>query len=86
VVAGLLIGNHGRQFAMSDKTPEHLHTFWELIGQVRLFLLPMTYALVVFAMSGVGADVWHSGKNTDCNSIFRGYFFISHGNARWFFV
>ena len=35
---------------MSDETPEHLDTFWELIGQVRLFLLSMTYAVVVFAI------------------------------------
>lgn len=49
MVAGLLIGNHGRQFAASDKTPEHLETFWELIGQLRLFLLFMAYAFVVFA-------------------------------------
>jgi monovalent cation:H+ antiporter, CPA1 family len=34
VVAGLLIGNHGRSFAMSEKTREHLDTFWELIDEV----------------------------------------------------
>ncbi|MDZ4343955.1 MAG: cation:proton antiporter [Candidatus Binatia bacterium] len=28
VVAGLLIGNHGRSFAMSETTREHLDTFW----------------------------------------------------------
>ena len=28
VVAGLLIGNHGRAFAMSDTTRAHLDTFW----------------------------------------------------------
>jgi CPA1 family monovalent cation:H+ antiporter len=33
VVAGLLIGNHGRRFAMSVKTREHLDTFWELIDE-----------------------------------------------------
>jgi len=27
VVAGLLIGNHGRKFAMSEKTREHLDNF-----------------------------------------------------------
>ncbi|MEN8258858.1 MAG: sodium:proton antiporter [Thermodesulfobacteriota bacterium] len=31
VVAGLLIGNRGRKFAMSDKTREDLDTFWELL-------------------------------------------------------
>ncbi len=34
VVAGLLIGNHGREFAMSEKTREHLDTFWELIDEI----------------------------------------------------
>ena len=42
VVAGLLIGNHGRILAMSDSTREHLDTFWELIDEILnavLFLL-----------------------------------------------
>ena len=42
VTAGLLIGNRGRAFAMSEKTREHLDTFWELIDEVLnavLFLL-----------------------------------------------
>jgi len=34
VVAGLLIGNQGRQFAMSDTTREHLDKFWELVDEV----------------------------------------------------
>ena len=42
VVAGLLIGNHGRRFAMSDSTREHLDMFWELVDEILnaiLFLL-----------------------------------------------
>ncbi len=42
VVAGLLVGNRGRLFAMSDKTREHVDTFWELVDEivnVVLFLL-----------------------------------------------
>lgn len=34
VVAGLMIGNQGRALAMSDKTREHLDTFWELIDEI----------------------------------------------------
>jgi CPA1 family monovalent cation:H+ antiporter len=34
VVAGLFIGNHGRLFAMSEKTRAHLDTFWELIDEI----------------------------------------------------
>lgn len=34
VVAGLLIGNHGRLLAMSEITVERLDTFWELIDEI----------------------------------------------------
>jgi CPA1 family monovalent cation:H+ antiporter len=34
VAAGLLIGNHGRRFGMSDTTRDHLDTFWELIDEI----------------------------------------------------
>jgi len=34
VVAGLMIGNHGRLLAMSATTREHLDTFWELIDEI----------------------------------------------------
>ncbi len=34
VVAGLLVGNHGRHFGMSPVTRRHLDTFWELIDEV----------------------------------------------------
>lgn len=34
VVAGLFLGNHGRVFAMNDKTREHVDTFWELIDEI----------------------------------------------------
>jgi CPA1 family monovalent cation:H+ antiporter len=39
VVAGLLIGNHGRALAMSDTTREHLDTFWTLIDEILNALL-----------------------------------------------
>ncbi|MGZ3183073.1 MAG: cation:proton antiporter [Telluria sp.] len=31
VAAGLIIGNHGRDVAMSDRTQKHLDSFWELL-------------------------------------------------------
>ncbi|MEE3330231.1 MAG: sodium:proton antiporter [Myxococcota bacterium] len=34
VVAGILIGNAGRRFAMSDRTREHLDTFWHLVDEI----------------------------------------------------
>jgi Na+:H+ antiporter len=42
VVAGLFVGNHGRAFAMTEKTREHVDTFWELVDEILnvvLFLL-----------------------------------------------
>ncbi|WP_291985994.1 sodium:proton antiporter [Candidatus Accumulibacter sp. ACC007] len=42
VVAGLFVGNRGRAFAMSEKTREHVDTFWELVDEILnvvLFLL-----------------------------------------------
>ncbi|MFQ5687611.1 MAG: cation:proton antiporter, partial [Candidatus Scalindua sp.] len=42
VVAGIFIGNRGRLFAMSEKTREHLDSFWELMDEILnavLFLL-----------------------------------------------
>ncbi len=34
VAAGILIGNHGRHFAMSKKTKEQIDMFWELIDEI----------------------------------------------------
>lgn len=34
VVAGLMIGNHGRALAMSDQTRRHLDLFWELMDEI----------------------------------------------------
>jgi CPA1 family monovalent cation:H+ antiporter len=42
VVAGLFVGNSGREFAMSETTREHVDTFWELVDEILnvvLFLL-----------------------------------------------
>ncbi len=34
VVSGLLIGNHGRSFAMTPEVVEHLDSFWELTDEI----------------------------------------------------
>ena len=39
VVAGLMIGNHGRLLAMSKTTREHLDLFWELVDEILNALL-----------------------------------------------
>lgn len=51
VVAGLLIGNHGRRFAMSDKTREHLDTFWELVDEILNAVLFVLIGLEVVVIS-----------------------------------
>jgi CPA1 family monovalent cation:H+ antiporter len=39
VVAGLVIGNHGRALGMSDLTRDHLDKFWALIDEILNALL-----------------------------------------------
>jgi len=34
VVTGLVIGNHGRELAMSDTTRQHLDVFWDLVDSI----------------------------------------------------
>ena len=50
VVAGLLIGNHGRLLAMSEKTREHLDTFWELVDEVLNAVLFVLIGLEVLVL------------------------------------
>ena len=45
VVAGVLIGNHGRQYAMSPKSREHVDTFWGLVDEI--------FNAVLFVMIGL---------------------------------
>jgi CPA1 family monovalent cation:H+ antiporter len=51
VVAGLLIGNHGRTFAMSENTRENLDTFWELADEVLNAVLFLLIGLEVMVLS-----------------------------------
>ncbi len=53
VVAGLLIGNHGRLFAMSNRTRQHLDDFWELVDEVLNAVLFVLMGLEVLVLS------WH---------------------------
>ncbi len=54
VVAGLLLGNHGRALAMSDKTRDHLDTFWELIDELLNAVLFVLIGLEVLVLSFEG--------------------------------
>ncbi|MEM9414256.1 MAG: sodium:proton antiporter [Planctomycetota bacterium] len=54
VVAGLLLGNHGRALAMSDKTRDHLDTFWELVDELLNAVLFVLIGLEVLVLSFEG--------------------------------
>lgn len=51
VVAGLMIGNHGRSFAMSAITNERLDQFWELIDEILNAVLFVLIGLEVLALT-----------------------------------
>ena len=51
VAAGLLIGNHGRRFAMSDGTREHLDSFWKLVDEMLNAVLFVMIGLEVLVLS-----------------------------------
>jgi CPA1 family monovalent cation:H+ antiporter len=62
VVAGIFLGNHGREFYMSSHTRENLDNFWEVIDEVFnaiLFLLigfellQLTFGMKEFAAMGL---------------------------------
>ena len=61
VVAGLLIGNHGRVLAMSGRTREHLDTFWELVDEilnaVLFVLIGMEVLILAFEIEYLQASV-----------------------------
>jgi CPA1 family monovalent cation:H+ antiporter len=51
VVAGLMIGNKGRMFAMSDTSREHIDTFWELIDEILNAVLFVLIGIEVLALA-----------------------------------
>jgi CPA1 family monovalent cation:H+ antiporter len=51
VVAGLMIGNHGRMLAMSEHSREHLDTFWELLDEILNAVLFVLIGLEVLVLS-----------------------------------
>ena len=54
VMMGLMVGNHGRELAMSDKTRHYIDLFWELIDEILNAILFVLIGLevVVIAYSG----------------------------------
>ena len=60
VIAGLMIGNHGRRDAMSNATVQHLDTFWELIDEILNAVLFLIIGLEVMVLS-FSPSVWLAG-------------------------
>ncbi len=58
VVAGLLIGNHGRMYAMSDVTRHHLDTFWEMIDEILNAVLFAWIGLEILVLSFSWDYIW----------------------------
>jgi len=58
VVAGLLIGNHGRMYAMSDVTRHHLDMFWELIDEILNAVLFVWIGLEILVLAFSWDYVW----------------------------
>ena len=54
VVAGIFIGNRGRLFAMSEKTREHLDSFWELIDEILNAVLFLLIGLEILVLTVKG--------------------------------
>jgi monovalent cation:H+ antiporter, CPA1 family len=55
VVSGLLIGNQGRMFAMSETTRDHLDLFWELVDEIMNAILFVLIGLEILVVSATGS-------------------------------
>ena len=51
VVAGLLIGNQGRRFAMDVRTREHVDAFWSMMDEILNAVLFLLLGLQVFSVT-----------------------------------
>ena len=50
VIAGLMIGNHARENAMSEQTRTNIDTFWELIDEILNAILFLLIGLEIFIL------------------------------------
>jgi len=58
VVAGLFIGNHGVQYAMSDHTREGVEQFWTLMDEILNSVLCLLIGLEVFVIADSFEHLW----------------------------
>jgi CPA1 family monovalent cation:H+ antiporter len=57
VVAGLIVGNHGRALAMSDTTRRYVDMFWELIDEILNAVLFVLIGLEVLVIDFSGPEL-----------------------------
>ena len=92
VVAGLMIGNHGRALAMSDTTRHYVDMFWELLDEilnaVLFVLIGMEVLVIAFSASilpaaGLAIVVTLLGRLLTVGApvgLLRGLFKVPHGS------
>jgi CPA1 family monovalent cation:H+ antiporter len=61
VIAGLLIGNHGRRLAMSKVTVDHMEKFWSLIDEILNSVLFLLIGLEIFMIDLGSARLIEAG-------------------------
>lgn len=54
VVAGLMVGNHARESAMSERTRQNVDTFWEIIDEMLNAVLFLLIGLEIFLLDFSG--------------------------------
>ncbi|HEX7367429.1 MAG TPA: sodium:proton antiporter [Pelobium sp.] len=58
VVAGILVGNHGKKYAMSNQTSEYISKFWELIDDILNALLFVLIGLELLIIKDIASYLW----------------------------
>lgn len=58
VVAGILVGNHGKKYAMSDQTTEYISKFWELIDDILNAILFVLIGLELLLIKDIHNYIW----------------------------
>ncbi len=58
VVAGLIIGNQGKEHAMSEKVREHMFSFWEVIDELLNSVLFLLIGLEVLVLAFDLSHLW----------------------------
>jgi CPA1 family monovalent cation:H+ antiporter len=58
VVAGVLVGNQGKKYAMSDQTSENISKFWEIIDDILNAILFVLIGLELLIIKNIGSYAW----------------------------